>query len=486
MATDPPSFAGGPPQAQRDRAKLREARALRLRSRDRLESPRIRAECRQAALALFLDLPMEARAASTKLHVAQLLYEERRYLDCLAELDRIDAADASAPILILRSRALYALNRFGEALNESRRVLDLDPANAAAAFQLRAFRHFDLSGELPDDLDRESVEEEGTSPVAVAVGSGLGNLIHAGPMIRRLSMHYGVLLDVIVAEDFKEARWILHDPRYVRAVLSLGPRVLARRYDLVFVANCFGTNRIGFTADRVEWSRDWADFRAEGGLHESVFNLEAAKRLLGVSYELADAYRPLLEPSSPSARQPRLIGVHAGSKGGFWASKRWPYFEQLAAALNARGFEVAAFGLPSEAVPGADDRTGGTVAEMADAIRGCAAFIANDSGVMNLANALGIPVLALFGPTNWRTRGPLGATSLSLRLVKNCSPCECAAPRAFKEGRCMCMGDLPVEAVLRAFDVLRSLQPPQGPPTGVSRAICFESSLPVGHAPYLG
>ena len=39
----------------------------------------------------------------------------------------------------------------------------------------------------------------------------------------------------------------------------------------------------------------------------------------------------------------------------------------------------------------------------------CAAFVSNDSGAMHLAAALGVPVAAIFGPTDERATAPLGA-----------------------------------------------------------------------------
>ena len=40
--------------------------------------------------------------------------------------------------------------------------------------------------------------------------------------------------------------------------------------------------------------------------------------------------------------------------------------------------------------------------------RGAPAFVSNDSGAMHLAAALGVPVVAIFGPTDERVTAPLG------------------------------------------------------------------------------
>ena len=50
-------------------------------------------------------------------------------------------------------------------------------------------------------------------------------------------------------------------------------------------------------------------------------------------------------------------------------------------------------------------RTGSAPA--AGAISRCAAFVSNDSGAMHLAAALGVPVVAIFGPTDERVTSPL-------------------------------------------------------------------------------
>jgi len=43
----------------------------------------------------------------------------------------------------------------------------------------------------------------------------------------------------------------------------------------------------------------------------------------------------------------------------------------------------------------------------AEGLQGCRALVTNDTGGMHLANALGVPVVALFGPTNPVRTGPV-------------------------------------------------------------------------------
>jgi heptosyltransferase-2 len=52
----------------------------------------------------------------------------------------------------------------------------------------------------------------------------------------------------------------------------------------------------------------------------------------------------------------------------------------------------------------------------------CAAFVSNDSGAMHLAAAVGLPVTAIFGPTDERVTAPLGRSDLLVHQVF-CRPC---------------------------------------------------------------
>jgi heptosyltransferase-2 len=50
-------------------------------------------------------------------------------------------------------------------------------------------------------------------------------------------------------------------------------------------------------------------------------------------------------------------------------------------------------------------------------------FITNDSGLMHVAAALDVPLIAIFGSTNPVTTGPWGSRSRVVRTDVPCSPC---------------------------------------------------------------
>jgi ADP-heptose:LPS heptosyltransferase len=74
----------------------------------------------------------------------------------------------------------------------------------------------------------------------------------------------------------------------------------------------------------------------------------------------------------------------------------------------------------------------------------CSHFVSNDSGVMNIANALGIPMIALFAPTNVDARLPLRPTTSAIVLDKDCVPCELLDPETFQRGQCRCMAEIEI------------------------------------------
>jgi heptosyltransferase-2 len=65
----------------------------------------------------------------------------------------------------------------------------------------------------------------------------------------------------------------------------------------------------------------------------------------------------------------------------------------------------------------------------------CALFLSNDSGLMHVAGALGIPTVAIFGSTNPVTTSPLGEKSIVVHREVPCSPC--LKPVCPTDFRCM-------------------------------------------------
>ena len=118
--------------------------------------------------------------------------------------------------------------------------------------------------------------------------------------------------------------------------------------------------------------------------------------------------------------------------GTNWPTKRWPVerFAELVGPLRER------FGLTSVVAGGAGDveiakqvpgeiNVAGqtTLPQLVALLQRASLVIANDSGPMHIAAALGRPLVTLFGPTNPVRTGPYGRDDAVLRLAIPCSPC---------------------------------------------------------------
>ena len=64
-----------------------------------------------------------------------------------------------------------------------------------------------------------------------------------------------------------------------------------------------------------------------------------------------------------------------------------------------------------------------TLLQLASVMEGCWFFIGNDSGVSHMAAALGLPTIAIFGPTDRRVWSPKGKKTFVVQREIPCSPC---------------------------------------------------------------
>jgi tetratricopeptide (TPR) repeat protein/ADP-heptose:LPS heptosyltransferase/glycosyltransferase involved in cell wall biosynthesis len=294
----------------------------------------------------------------------------------------------------------------------------------------------------PDRVSR--VVRTVTDRIAIAVGSGIGNMIQCSPAIRRISEHFGKPVDILMNQDFPGCGWLFAGSPYVGQVFENTSLATKLNYRAILVLDCFGDLIPRFNSDMVFVTRRRFPFNMTKDIHEAEFNLLCAKEFLGVPYEPGDAAAYFIGGMSRAAAKKGRIGIHAGGKAGVWMSKRWPYYAELVDRLSARGFEVASFGSAEEYVEGTVDLTGTDLATSLANMNTCEYFVANDSGLMHVADALGIPVAAMFGPTSVKKNGPLSATSLTIAIEKDCAPCQFDTERFLS---CRCIQELDLDDV---------------------------------------
>ncbi|MBH0196451.1 MAG: lipopolysaccharide heptosyltransferase II [Nitrospira sp.] len=108
-----------------------------------------------------------------------------------------------------------------------------------------------------------------------------------------------------------------------------------------------------------------------------------------------------------------------------------------------------------------------TIRELMAATKRCRLLLTNDTGPMHIAAAFGVPVVAVFGPTDWRTTSPYGQEQSIVREPVDCAPCflrECPI-----DHRCMTRVSVErvYEAGLSSLSGLRGLSG-RGGPSGLS------------------
>jgi heptosyltransferase-2 len=159
------------------------------------------------------------------------------------------------------------------------------------------------------------------------------------------------------------------------------------------------------------------------------------------------------EPTIPVPADARAVGLATLTSAGwdgrvpvvalapgaaYGSAKRWPpeYFAELARSLVMDGVVVVLVGSV------ADQRTGEEVeatcgsgctlvnligrtdlSTLAGVLVHCRALVSNDSGAMHLGAAVGVPVTAVFGPTNDLVTRPLGDAHVVLTHQVWCRPC---------------------------------------------------------------
>ena len=292
--------------------------------------------------------------------MARLLFEDGQYSESLAASDlALSVSSADPRALRAKANSLIALGQIDEGRQIYIQIVANDPDSAEAKTKLRALEALPVQNASVSALPTLGKE----AALLIGVGGGIGDILHATPMIRNIFRRTGKRVDVVVIADHPDAEFLVRNPDYVNNVSPMCPEVLGRAYETVLLCHTFGPLRFNFNAGRTVTSRDWRPFRA-GELPETLFNLEIAKVLLGIPYDEGDVNEYFIKDLKWRRPKQMLVGIHAGSKAGRWASKRWPHFPELSDRLGRRGIPMASFGTRDEYVAGTEDRTGGSIEEM--------------------------------------------------------------------------------------------------------------------------
>jgi heptosyltransferase-2 len=251
-------------------------------------------------------------------------------------------------------------------------------------------------------------------------------------------------------------------PRTWSGRLRLARALRQRRFDAaILLPNSFEAAlvaRLAGIRERIGYNRDGRGFLLTAAIpppqpgdiprHESLYYLEMLRRA-GIIPELPPPAPILLDGIEEARRVGRerfeamgfrqpVIGISPGAENS--RAKQWPperFVEAATLLATSLGAAAAVFGSPSEQTLGrqvaeqirrngcrvlnlAGETTLEQFVEMAAA---CRVFLSNDSGAMHVASALGVPTVAVFGPTDWIATAPAGPLARIVRQPVECSPC---------------------------------------------------------------
>jgi heptosyltransferase II len=345
--------------------------------------------------------------------------------------------------------------------------------------------------------NRLDERETGTSPSAgpsdrpsalVIQTAFLGDVVLTTPLLSALAERYGPV-DVVTtpaAAGLLEHHPAVHDVlrydkhgvgRGWRGLRRLGRELRSRRYRCVVLPHRSARSaalalwsgapeRVGFADAPAAFTYTRRVPRPREG-HEVERLLTLAGVLPGTA---GPAVRLALAPTDHAAALAWLASHDIGpdfvalAPGSVWATKRWPYYDQLAARLERTSVIVgsAEDGPLADAIVAASRgravSAAGVLTLRASAalIQRAAVLVTNDSAPLHLATAVGTPIVAVFGPTVPEFGfGPRQPGDLALgRVDLPCRPCSKHGPHVCPLGHHRCMRDLSVDTVAAAVSAV--------------------------------
>jgi heptosyltransferase-2 len=226
--------------------------------------------------------------------------------------------------------------------------------------------------------------------------------------------------------------------------------------------------RVGFStsAGRALYTRS-IDYREDKHHAERLWSLGAEEGASPTPAQL----RPRLFPGDRELIAVEQMLAEAGHRGeplialapgSVWATKRWPYYGELARRLATRGRIVIVGGKADAALAATIaegitpfrpiDATGRlSLLASAELIGRTTVLVTNDSAPQHLASAMGTPTVAIFGPTVPEFGfGPLSERSaVAGHPALDCRPCDRHGPRRCPLVHWRCMRELSVERLER-------------------------------------
>lgn len=188
------------------------------------------------------------------------------------------------------------------------------------------------------------------------------------------------------------------------------------------------------------------------------------KTLAPLGIEPGNARPKLFPKHDPGVELPRRPFI-AVAPGAHWPAKRWPAerFAELITRIGIAKWDIVLVGDESDRPIAADiaarvpfpvhDRCGSlTLPQLVYVLSKAALLVCNDTGALHIAEATGVPVIALFGPTvRWFGFAPWRKESAVIERDLPCRPCSLHGSRKCPKGHFRCMREITADDVHAAI-----------------------------------
>jgi heptosyltransferase-2 len=310
--------------------------------------------------------------------------------------------------------------------------------------------------------------------IVIRATNWVGDAIMALPALRAVRARFPEAAIAIVARPYVADIYcgqeicdeiIPYDPNGAHTGLRGRERLVevlrARKFDVaLLLQNAFDAAWLVWRAgigERIGYARDGRSLllskriavpkRGEIPLHEQFYYLELLRRAgwidslpdehhvqLKVGEGLRQRAEEILAAAGARRNAPR-IAIAAGASYG--SAKCWPP-ERFADFVNRyrrhTDADVILFGTAAEQQVAEAIATGitgpvlslvgkTTIADLPALLSLCQLFVGNDSGAMHVAAAVGLPVVAIFGPTDPYGTAPITPRCTVVQEKPYCSPC---------------------------------------------------------------
>jgi heptosyltransferase-2 len=310
--------------------------------------------------------------------------------------------------------------------------------------------------------------------IVIRATNWVGDAIMALPALRAVRTRFpdatiAIVARPYVADIYRGQRicneLISYDPKGTHAGLRgrerLAQELRAQKFDVaLLLQNAFDAAWLAWRAgipERIGYARDGRSLLltktiavpkpSEIPPHEQFYYLELLRRAgwidslpneSFVRLELAEEQRHRAEEilAAAGARQ-NVTRIAIGAGASYGSAKCWPP-DRFADFVNRfrrhTDGEVILFGTPSEqtvsdaiaaGIEGPSISLVGktALADLPALLARCHFFVGNDSGAMHVAAAVGLPVVAIFGPTDPHGTAPITPRCTVVQEKPYCSPC---------------------------------------------------------------